>query len=52
MPAVSSSDLGRMIEAFREAGGTSVVRATHGGKRGNPVLLPALALSRRRRHRG
>ena len=41
MPAVSSSDLGRMIEAFREAGGTSVVRATHGGKRGNPVLLPA-----------
>lgn len=41
MPSVTSSDLGRLVEAFRAAGGTSVVRATHGGKRGNPVLLPA-----------
>lgn len=41
MPAVASSDLARMVEAFRAAGGASVVRATHNGKRGNPVLLPA-----------
>lgn len=40
MPAVSAADLARMIEAFRGAGGLSVVRATHNGKRGNPVLMP------------
>jgi len=40
MPAVSAADLVRMVEAFRETGGTSVVRATHNGKRGNPVLMP------------
>ncbi|MER9653106.1 molybdopterin-binding/glycosyltransferase family 2 protein [Mesorhizobium sp. M0152] len=40
MPGVSSDDLDRLIDAFRKAGGTSVVRASHGGKRGNPVLLP------------
>jgi len=45
MPAVKSSDLARMVEAFRAAGGTSVIRATHGGKRGNPVLLPASMFS-------
>ena len=26
--------------AFRKAGGTAIVRATHDGKRGNPVILP------------
>jgi molybdenum cofactor cytidylyltransferase len=40
MPGVASADLDRMIEAFRQAGGRSVVRATHNGKRGNPVILP------------
>ena len=40
MPAVSSADLDRLIDAFRKAGGQSIVRATHDGKRGNPVLLP------------
>ncbi|MDQ2705184.1 MAG: molybdopterin-binding/glycosyltransferase family 2 protein [Pseudomonadota bacterium] len=40
MPAVSSTDLDRLIEAFRKAGGLSIVRATHNGKRGNPVILP------------
>ena len=29
-----------MVEIFRESGGSSVVRATHNGKRGNPVLMP------------
>ncbi|MER8751922.1 molybdopterin-binding/glycosyltransferase family 2 protein [Mesorhizobium sp. M1050] len=40
MPGVASHDLDRLIDAFRKAGGNSVVRATHNGKRGNPVLLP------------
>jgi molybdenum cofactor cytidylyltransferase len=40
MPGVSSSDLDRMIAAFRQSGGQAVVRATHFGKRGNPVILP------------
>jgi molybdenum cofactor cytidylyltransferase len=40
MPDVSSADLDRLIAAFTAAGGTSIVRATHNGKRGNPVILP------------
>ncbi|QPC93397.1 NTP transferase domain-containing protein [Mesorhizobium sp. INR15] len=40
MPGVSSDDLDRLVEAFRKSGGRSVVRASHDGKRGNPVLLP------------
>ncbi|OBQ68503.1 4-diphosphocytidyl-2C-methyl-D-erythritol kinase [Mesorhizobium loti] len=40
MPGIESDDLDRLIDAFREAGGNSVVRASHQGKRGNPVLLP------------
>ncbi len=40
MPDVSSADLDRLIAAFTAAGGTSIVRATHSGKRGNPVILP------------
>lgn len=40
MPAISSGDLDRLIAAFRKAGGRVVVRATHDGKRGNPVILP------------
>lgn len=40
MPAVSAADLDRLISAFRKAGGQAIVRATHSGKRGNPVILP------------
>jgi len=40
MPEVGASDIDRMIDAFRKAGGQSIVRATHEGKRGNPLLLP------------
>ncbi len=40
MPGVTTADLDRMIEAFKAAGGRSIVRATHEGRRGNPVLLP------------
>jgi molybdenum cofactor cytidylyltransferase len=40
MPEVSSADLDRLITAFIAAGANSIVRATHNGKRGNPVVLP------------
>ncbi len=40
MPGVSTGDLNRLLEAFRKAGGSAIVRASHNGKRGNPVLLP------------
>lgn len=40
MPGVSSADLDLLVDAFRAAGGSAVVRASHEGKRGNPVLLP------------
>ena len=40
MPEVGTADLDRMIAAFEASGGKAIVRATHGGKRGNPVLLP------------
>ncbi|TPN88278.1 4-diphosphocytidyl-2C-methyl-D-erythritol kinase [Mesorhizobium sp. CU2] len=40
MPGVSSKDLDSLIDAFRRSGGRAVVRASHLGKRGNPVLLP------------
>ncbi|WP_296745789.1 molybdopterin-binding/glycosyltransferase family 2 protein [Mesorhizobium sp.] len=40
MPGVSSKDLDSLIDAFRKSGGRAVVRASHLGKRGNPVLLP------------
>ena len=40
MPGLTSGDLDRLIRAFEEAGGRSVVRAVHAGRRGNPVILP------------
>lgn len=40
MPAVTSEHLVLMAEAFTKSGGNAVVRATNGGKRGNPVILP------------
>ncbi|WP_159586587.1 NTP transferase domain-containing protein [Chelativorans xinjiangense] len=40
MPEVTTADFDRLIEAFVAAGGRAIVRATHGGKRGNPVILP------------
>ena len=45
MPGVRTSDLDRMIDAFARTGGTAIVRATHGGKRGNPVILPRRVFS-------
>ncbi len=40
MPAVTSADITTLRDAFMKAGGSAIVRATHGGKRGNPVILP------------
>lgn len=40
MPAVSSADINRLIDAFTRANGGAIIRATHAGKRGNPVILP------------
>lgn len=45
MPAIGAKDLRRLIDAFRAAGGASIVRATHAGKRGNPVILPKALFS-------
>jgi len=40
MPDVTAADIDRLIAPFAKAGGTAIVRATHNGKRGNPVILP------------
>lgn len=40
MPGIGSSELDRLITAFHEAKGGAIVRATSGGKLGNPVILP------------
>ncbi|HEY2071702.1 MAG TPA: molybdopterin-binding/glycosyltransferase family 2 protein [Rhizomicrobium sp.] len=38
MPGVSATLIGRMIAAFSPEDGRAIVVASHGGKRGNPVL--------------
>ncbi len=40
MPAVDAAALRRLVEAFAAEDGTAIVRATHGGVCGNPVILP------------
>ena len=40
MPEVGAADIDRLMAAFVASGGTAIVRATHEGKRGNPVILP------------
>lgn len=40
MPSLSTADIDRLIGSFHKCEGRAVVRATHGGKRGNPILLP------------
>ncbi|MBX9458816.1 MAG: molybdopterin-binding/glycosyltransferase family 2 protein [Rhizobium sp.] len=41
MPGVTSQHLDEMIKAFRREQGRAIIRAVSGGKRGNPVILPA-----------
>ena len=40
MPGVNPADIDRLIKAFETSRGQAIVRATHEGKRGNPVILP------------
>ena len=40
MPGLSPEHLSRLVDTFRRADGRVVVRATHDGRRGNPVILP------------
>ena len=46
MPGVATADYDRMVAAFRRHGGLAVVRATAGGQRGNPVILPRALIAR------
>jgi len=41
MPGIQSAHLDEMIAVFRREQGRAIVRAVSGGKRGNPVILPA-----------
>ena len=43
MPGVTTENIGALIAAFRRGEGRAVVRATAGGHRGNPVILPRRA---------
>ncbi len=45
-PLIETRDLDRLIRAFREAGGKSIVVPVFRGRRGNPVLFPASFRSR------
>jgi len=40
MPGLMTADIDRLVAAFSASGGRSIIRATHNGKRGNPVILP------------
>ena len=41
MPGILPAHIDAMIDAFRAEKGRAIVRAVSGGKRGNPVILPA-----------
>ncbi len=45
MPEVTVADMNRLIKEFGRAGGQAIVRASSGGKRGNPVILPRAAFA-------
>ncbi|MFK3664147.1 NTP transferase domain-containing protein [Ochrobactrum teleogrylli] len=40
MPGITQQHINTLIQAFRKAAGRVIVRATFGGRRGNPVILP------------
>ena len=52
MPAVTAGHIQQMAEAFRKAGGRTVVRAVNKGKRGNPIILPRATFDAVRKLRG
>ncbi|PHR19655.1 MAG: 4-diphosphocytidyl-2C-methyl-D-erythritol kinase [Hoeflea sp.] len=45
MPALTPAHLDRLIEAFAAHGGTAIIRASDGERRGNPVILPRSAFA-------
>ena len=52
MPAVTAGHIQQMADAFRKAGGRTVVRAVNKGKRGNPIILPRATFDAVRKLRG
>ena len=40
MPGLRTQDVDRLVDVFVRAKGAAIVRATHLGKRGNPLILP------------
>ncbi|MCJ8518206.1 molybdenum cofactor cytidylyltransferase [Pseudorhizobium tarimense] len=52
MPQVTADHVDRLIEAFRQTDAASVVRASHNGKRGNPIILPRATYEAVRRLQG
>ncbi|MFC3725959.1 NTP transferase domain-containing protein [Neoaquamicrobium sediminum] len=40
MPEVTSAHIDMLLKAFVREHGNAIIRATHAGKRGNPVILP------------
>ncbi len=52
MPGVTSEHVDELISAFQEAGGNVIVRASHRGKRGNPIILPRVTFEDVRRIQG
>jgi molybdenum cofactor cytidylyltransferase len=52
MPGLESRHLDLLIDAFRAHDGRAIVRASHDGKRGNPVILPRSAFDEVRRLSG
>lgn len=45
MPALTAGHLDMLIDAFANGGGDSIVRASYGERRGNPVILPRRAFA-------
>ncbi|WP_420409644.1 NTP transferase domain-containing protein [Hoeflea sp.] len=45
MPGLTAGHLDALIDAFAESGGASIVRASDGERRGNPVILPRAAFA-------
>jgi len=45
MPALTPAHLDRLIETFAAHGGTAIIRASDGERRGNPVILPRSAFA-------
>lgn len=40
MPGITTDDIDTLVATFVKEKGNAIVRATYGGKRGNPVILP------------